>query len=155
MIQNPTTCWRCYGRGRAYSCMRWPGRVGPPARCAECAAPRSRAPGGRRGWPRRSRRSARGLCCVDEGALSFVTAICFSYGDFPYKIECGRENCSRPSSKLAEVGHDGLPAELPPPQGLRQLSAMHAVVKDSSAHLRPHGVVPRHCPGRKPPCFCR
>jgi hypothetical protein len=41
---------------------------------------------------------------VYEGALSFVTTIRSSRRDSPYKIEWGRENCRRPSSKRAGCG---------------------------------------------------
>jgi hypothetical protein len=38
---------------------------------------------------------------IHEGALLFVTEICFTYRDDPYKRELGRENDRRPSSKPA------------------------------------------------------
>ena len=39
--------------------------------------------------------------CVDEGALSSVTVVCFPYRDSPNKREWGRHNDGRPSSKPA------------------------------------------------------
>jgi hypothetical protein len=41
--------------------------------------------------------------CTRKGALSFVTTICSSYRESPYKRECGRENDRRPSSKPADA----------------------------------------------------
>jgi hypothetical protein len=40
---------------------------------------------------------------IDEGALSFVTSFCFTYGYSPYKRECGMNNGKRPSSKPASA----------------------------------------------------
>ena len=37
------------------------------------------------------------MSCTDEGALSFVTTVCSSYRDSPYKPERGRQNDRRPS----------------------------------------------------------
>jgi hypothetical protein len=37
--------------------------------------------------------------CIYEGALSFVTTICSSNGESPYKMRMGRQNDKRPSSK--------------------------------------------------------
>jgi hypothetical protein len=42
--------------------------------------------------------------CINEGALSLATTICCIYMDSPYKLECGRENDKRPSSKPAASG---------------------------------------------------
>jgi hypothetical protein len=38
---------------------------------------------------------------IDEGALSFVTSFCFTYGYSPYKRKRGRNDDKRPSSKPA------------------------------------------------------
>jgi hypothetical protein len=42
-----------------------------------------------------------GVLRVDEGGVSFVTAMCYPYRDSPYKREWGRGNDRRPSSKPA------------------------------------------------------
>ena len=85
--------------------------------------------------------------CIDEGALSFVTAICSSYMDSPYKRERARENDRRPSSKPAiprDAGEADPGAELHVRPLGEELPA-HAVAP-LAGHLR--------VPAARGPCQC-
>ena len=57
--------------------------------------------------------------CTDEGALSFVTNMCHSYRDSPYKRELGRCNDRRPSSKPAFAARSARAAS-PAPSSFRR-----------------------------------
>jgi hypothetical protein len=73
------------------------------------------APGGARDRPapgRPAQHDADPDLWMYEGALSFVTTLCSSHRDSPYKRECGRQNDRRPSSRIPTF--DQKPTRSPP-----------------------------------------
>jgi hypothetical protein len=107
------------------------GRVGAAgvrdALAGVARAGRSEARTERTGIPPRRGRVAAVLLglYIAEGALSFVTAICGTYRDSPYKREWGTEYDRRPSSKRAGGGAD--------------LKVMKTVILAGGVPARPHG----------------
>ena len=68
--------------------------------------------------------------CVDEGALSFVTTMCSSYRDYPYKRGWGMQNDRGPSSKPAAGTGSQVPV----------MVCVHSAVGVPGAHLAGGGL---------------